>query len=124
MISYLHRLLQLKYPCHMSAATFSRAEVLVNWIFAQIISLLKYNLQELIHDYGYIAESYQEELEKWTNTDYYDQQVRKLQLPFVAPASSTVTAQSLEQQQQRRRENVKRLIEINAKKREERVRYL
>lgn len=27
MISYLHRLLQLKYPSHLSSATFSRAEV-------------------------------------------------------------------------------------------------
>ena len=60
-------------------------------------------------------------MEKWTDTDYYDQQVRKLQLPFVPAVSATATAQSLEQQQQRRRENVKRLIEINARKREERV---
>lgn len=27
MISYLHRLLQLKYPSHLSSATFTRAEV-------------------------------------------------------------------------------------------------
>ena len=36
MISYLHRILQLKYPTHTSAATFSRAEVL-NSVFRILI---------------------------------------------------------------------------------------
>jgi len=102
MISYLHRILQLKYPTHTSAATFSRAE-------------------ELIHDYGYVAEDYQDEMERWTDPNYYDEQVRKIQLPFTAAPTPVASGLALEQQQQRRRENVKRLVEINAKKREERL---
>jgi len=77
----------------------------------------------LIHDYGYVAEDYQEEMEKWTDPSYYDEQVRKIQLPFTAAPTPVVSGQALEQQQQRRRENVKRLVEINAKKREERVSF-
>ncbi|XP_032792319.2 actin-related protein 5 [Daphnia magna] len=102
MISYLHRLLQLKYPSHLSSVTFSRAE-------------------ELIHDYGYIAEDYLEELSKWADGDFYDSNVRKIQLPFTPAPTAAETSLNLEQQQQRRKENVKRLVEINAKKREERL---
>ena len=76
----------------------------------------------MIHDYGYVAEDYQEEMEKWTDPNYYDEEVRKIQLPFTAAPTPVASGLALEQQQQRRRENVKRLVEINAKKREERVR--
>lgn len=77
----------------------------------------------MIHDYGYVAEDYQEEMEKWTDPNYYDEEVRKIQLPFTAAPTPVASGLALEQQQQRRRENVKRLVEINAKKREERVRF-
>jgi hypothetical protein len=42
-------------------------------------------------------------------------------LPFIPAPTAAETSLNLEQQQQRRKENVKRLVEINAKKREERV---
>jgi len=76
----------------------------------------------LIHDYGYfVTEDYTEEVSQWADGDYYDKNVRILQLPFTPGPSAAVTSQNLEQQQQRRKENVRRLVEINAKKREERV---
>ena len=75
----------------------------------------------MIHDYGYMAEDYQQELENWTDADYYEQHVRKIQLPFTAAPTPAASGLALEQQQQRRRDNVKRLVEINAKKRQERV---
>ncbi|KAJ8894423.1 hypothetical protein PR048_007076 [Dryococelus australis] len=98
--NYLHRLLQLKYPAHFNAITLSRAELLV-------------------HEQCYIAEDYQEELQQWGNSDYYDQHVRRIQLPYAAPAS--VPGLTPEQQRERRRELARRLIEINARKREERL---
>ena len=106
MISYLQRLLQLKYPSHVASATFSRAE-------------------ELLHDYGYVADDYGEELSRWADdADYYDKMVRRIQLPFTPAPTAAANSQALEQQQQRRKENVRRLVEINAKKREERVRFI
>lgn len=42
-------------------------------------------------------------------------------MPFIPAPTAAETSLNLEQQQQRRKENVKRLVEINAKKREERV---
>lgn len=83
--------------------------------------LLVFRMQELIHDYGYIAEDYIEELNKWADAEYYDNHVRKMQLPFTPAPSAAATSLNQEQQQQRRKENVKRLVEINARKREERV---
>ena len=68
-----------------------------------------------------MAEDYQQELENWTDADYYEQHVRKIQLPFTAAPTPAASGLALEQQQQRRRDNVKRLVEINAKKRQERV---
>lgn len=99
LISYLHRLLQLKYPSHVTSATFSRAE-------------------ELLTDYGYVAADYADELNRWSDPDYYDKMVRKIQLPFTPAPSAPANSQAVEQ---RRKENVRRLVEINAKKREERV---
>ena len=65
---------------------------------------------------------YQEELELWSDSDHYDNNVRRIQLPYVvAAAAPGLTA---EQQKERRKELARRLIEINARKREERVRLL
>ena len=66
----------------------------------------------------YIAEDYMREVERWSVVDYYEQQVRRIQLPFVAAPVSTV---SVEQQRERRKEAARRLVELNAKKREEKV---
>lgn len=66
----------------------------------------------------YIAEDYMSEVVKWGNVDYYEQYVRRIQLPFVAAPVSTVSA---EQQRERRKEAARRLVELNARKREEKV---
>lgn len=98
--SYMHRLLQLKYPVHVNAITPSRAE-------------------ELIHDHCLIALDYQEEIAKWSDPDYYDMNILRVQLPYVAPASTP--GLTVEQQKERKRELARRLMEINARKREERL---
>ncbi|KAK4871947.1 hypothetical protein RN001_016071 [Aquatica leii] len=98
-ISFLHRILQLKYPAHANAITLSRAE-------------------ELLHSICAVALDYKEELNRWTDTDYYENNIRKIQLPYTTTTTSTLT---LEQQKERKRELAKRLAEINAKKREERL---
>ncbi|XP_012282152.1 actin-related protein 5 [Orussus abietinus] len=99
-ISYMHRLLQLKYPVHVNAITPSRAE-------------------ELIHEHSSIAYDYQEEVSKWADPDHYDANVLRVQLPYVAPASTS--GLTVEQQKERKRELARRLMEINARKREERL---
>ncbi|KAH0953006.1 hypothetical protein HN011_012536 [Eciton burchellii] len=98
--SYMHRLLQLKYPVHVNAITPSRAE-------------------ELIHEHSMIALDYQEDLSKWADVDYYDTHVLRVQLPYIAP--TTTPGLTLEQQKERKRELARRLMEINARKREERL---
>ncbi|XP_011299255.1 actin-related protein 5 [Fopius arisanus] len=98
--SYMHRLLQLKYPVHVNAITPSRAE-------------------ELIHEHSSIALEYQEEIKKWGDPDYYDSNVLRVQLPYVAP--TTTPGLTVEQQKERKRELARRLMEINARKREERL---
>ncbi|KAF3427356.1 hypothetical protein E2986_04056 [Frieseomelitta varia] len=98
--SYMHRLLQLKYPVHVNAITPSRAE-------------------ELIHEHSMIALNYQEEISKWADPDYYDTNVLRVQLPYVAPANAP--GLTVEQQKERKRELARRLMEINARKREERL---
>ncbi|XP_054007348.1 actin-related protein 5 isoform X1 [Hylaeus anthracinus] len=98
--SYMHRLLQLKYPVHVNAITPSRAE-------------------ELIHEHSMIALNYQEEISKWADPDYYDANVLRVQLPYVAPSSAP--GLTVEQQKERKRELARRLMEINARKREERL---
>ncbi|OXU27942.1 hypothetical protein TSAR_010339 [Trichomalopsis sarcophagae] len=98
--SYMHRLLQLKYPVHVNAITPSRAE-------------------ELIQDHSMIALQYQEEIMKWADPEYYDHNVLRVQLPYVAP--TTTPGLTVEQQKERKRELARRLMEINARKREERL---
>ncbi|PNF25161.1 Actin-related protein 5 [Cryptotermes secundus] len=99
-INYLHRLLQLKYPAHFTAITPSRAE-------------------ELVHEQTYIAVNYQEELNCWADSDHYDDNVRRIQLPYTVQA--VTPGLTPEQQKERRKELARRLIEINARKREERL---
>ncbi|CAH1958558.1 unnamed protein product [Acanthoscelides obtectus] len=99
-VTFLHRILQLKYPAHATAITLSRAE-------------------ELLHTICEVAEDYREELKKWFKTEYYENNIRKIQLPF--SSISTNSALTLEQQKERKRELARRLTEINARKREERL---
>lgn len=69
----------------------------------------------------YIAEDYMSEISMWSDVNYYEKYVRRIQLPFVAAPVSTV---SVEQQRERRKEAARRLVELNAKKREEKVRLI
>lgn len=99
-VSFLHRMLQLKYPAHTNAITLSRAE-------------------ELLHSICLIALDYREELKRWTDPEYYEKNTKRIQLPFsTAAASATLTS---EQQKERKRELARRLTEINARKREVRL---
>lgn len=66
-----------------------------------------------------IALNYQKDLSKWADVDYYDTHVLRVQLPYIAP--TTTPGLTLEQQKERKRELARRLMEINARKREERV---
>ncbi|KAH0564365.1 actin-related protein 5 [Cotesia glomerata] len=99
-ISYMHRLLQLKYPVHVNAITPSRSE-------------------EIVHEYSSIALDYQDEITRWSDPDHYDANVLRIQLPYVAPA--TTPGLTAEQQKERKRELARRLMEMNARKREERL---
>ncbi|XP_073985752.1 actin-related protein 5 isoform X2 [Rhodnius prolixus] len=97
--AYMHRLLQLKYPAHFNAITLSRAE-------------------ELVHDHCRVSESFLEELALWSDVEYYDANVIRVQLPYTVGPSSTLTP---DQQRERRRELKRRFMEINARKREEKL---
>lgn len=66
--------------------------------------------------------NYQEELNRWADSDHYDDNVRRIQLPYTVQA--VTPGLTSEQQKERRKELARRLIEINARKREERVRQL
>lgn len=100
MITYMHRLLQLKYPVHVNNITLSRVE-------------------ELFHDHCNIAFDYKDSLKQWASHDFYEQNVKKIQLPFSQViAAPTLTA---EQKTEKRKEMSRRLAEINARKREEKL---
>lgn len=100
MIAYMHRLLQLKYPVHVNNITLSRIE-------------------ELFHGQCSIAYDYKDSLKLWSSHDYYEKNIKKIQLPFsqvIQPI--TLTA---EQKTEKRKEMSRRLAEINARKREEKL---
>lgn len=100
MITYMHRLLQLKYPIHVNNITLSRVE-------------------EVFHGQCSIAYDYKESLKQWATHDFYENNVRKIQLPFSQViAAPTLTA---EQKTEKRKEMSRRLAEINARKREEKL---
>ncbi|CAB1329415.1 unnamed protein product [Coregonus sp. 'balchen'] len=98
--SYLQRLLQLKYPGHLAGVTLSRME-------------------ELLHEHSYTATDYHQELEKWRSAEFYEQEVHRMQLPFSAKGLGGVV--SVEERQERRTQQLRRLQEINARRREEKL---
>ncbi|XP_053673909.1 actin-related protein 5 [Anopheles nili] len=100
MIAFLHRCLQLKYTFHMNAITLSRSEV-------------------LLHKYGEYAYDYMQSLRDWSSVEYYEENVKKIQLPY----NQTVAAPTLtnEQKVEKKKELSRRLAEINARRREERL---
>ncbi|XP_051789233.1 actin-related protein 5 [Erpetoichthys calabaricus] len=98
--SYLQRLLQLKYPVHLAAITLSRAE-------------------EILHGHCYVAHDYHDEMEKWRKPDFYEKEVHRMQLPFSQKLlGSTLSA---EERQERRSQQLRRLQELNARRREEKL---
>lgn len=60
-----------------------------------------------------------EELHKWRCPDYYENNVHKMQLPFSSKLlGSTLTS---EEKQERRQQQLRRLQELNARRREEKL---
>ncbi|XP_077371256.1 actin-related protein 5 isoform X2 [Festucalex cinctus] len=98
--AYLQRLLQLKYPGHLAAITLSRME-------------------ELLHEHSYTAVDYQEELEKWRSPEFYEREVHRMQLPFSGKLPGGCA--SVEERQERRAQQLRRLQEINARRRGEKL---
>ncbi|KAH8265199.1 hypothetical protein KR038_000293 [Drosophila bunnanda] len=101
-ITYLFRLMQMKYPVHLTAITISRME-------------------KLVHEHCHIAVDYREELVKWAQLDYYEEHIMKIQLPYnaVAATNAMLTA---EQKQEKRRELALRLLEIKNRREREKLR--
>ncbi|XP_059622418.1 actin-related protein 5 [Phlebotomus argentipes] len=99
MLAFLHRLLQLKYPVHVNAITLRRAE-------------------EILHEHCLIACDYSETLRNWASMEFYEPNVRKIQLPFNQTGISAwlLTA---EQRMEKKRDLARRLTELNARRREE-----
>ncbi|XP_066500287.1 actin-related protein 5 [Hoplias malabaricus] len=98
--AYMQRLLQLKYPAHQAAITPSRME-------------------ELLHHHCYVAEDYQQELEKWRSAEFYEEEVHRMQLPFSGKVSGVFA--SVEERQEKRVQQLRRLEELNNRHREERI---
>lgn len=69
-ITFMHRLLQLKYPVHINAISLSRIE----W---------------LLHNHCSIALDYTDALKNWSSIDFYDEHVKKAQLPYNTPVAVT-----------------------------------
>lgn len=95
MISYLYRLLQMKYPAHLNAISWTRME-------------------DIFHNHSVVALDYLEELRKWDDIDYYNQNVKKIQLPYIQQA--VVNPLTAEEKLKKRKEMTKRLIEANQKR--------
>lgn len=98
--AYLQRLLQLKYPGHVAAITLSRME-------------------ELLHEHSYTAVDYHQELEKWRSPEFYEREVHRMQLPFSGKVPGGVV--NVEERQERKAQQMRRLQEINARRREEKL---
>ncbi|XP_036434541.1 actin-related protein 5 [Colossoma macropomum] len=98
--AYMQRLLQLKYPAHQAAITPSRME-------------------ELLHNHCYVAMDYQQELEKWRSAEFYEEEVHRMQLPFSGKVAGVFA--SVEERQEKRVQQLRRLEELNNRHREERL---
>ncbi|XP_017564998.1 actin-related protein 5 [Pygocentrus nattereri] len=98
--AYMQRLLQLKYPAHQAAITPSRME-------------------ELLHHHCYVAVDYQQELEKWRSAEFYEEEVHRMQLPFSGKVAGAFA--SVEERQEKRVQQLRRLEELNNRHREEKL---
>lgn len=59
------------------------------------------------------------ELEKWRSPEFYEQEVHRMQLPFSGKVPGSCV--SVEERQERRAQQLRRLQEINARRREEKL---
>ena len=60
-----------------------------------------------------------QELEKWRSPEFYEREVHRIQLPFSAKVLGG--AVSVEERQERRAQQLRRLQEINTRRREEKL---
>ncbi len=75
--------------------------------------------EEMLYDHCYVSNDFMNDLHQWGDADFYHNNVHKMQLPYTpVPKAPPVDPEIL---RQRRQELAKRLVEINAKKREEKV---
>lgn len=67
----------------------------------------------------FFAAVFSTELEKWRSPEFYDREVHRMQLPFSGkvPGGSV----SVEERQERRAQQLRRLQEMNARRREEKL---
>ncbi|XP_074654369.1 actin-related protein 5-like [Tubulanus polymorphus] len=98
---YMQRLLQLKYPAHLTHLTLGKTE-------------------EYVRTHCRFAKDYLEELDKWAELDFYEDNVHKIQLPIV-PSQLGLSNVNPEQQKQKKEEQTKRLQEMIAKRRQEKL---
>lgn len=59
------------------------------------------------------------ELEKWRSPEFYEREVHRMQLPFSGKVPSSGV--SVEEKQERKAQQMRRLQEINARRREEKL---
>jgi actin-related protein 5 len=79
----------------------------------------------LLFKRGRISENLTEEITLWESLEYQAKNLLMVELPFsVSSSVPTMSDLTIEQHQQRRKELARRLGEMNARKREQRVRYL
>uniref|UniRef100_A0A4W5LWV6 Actin related protein 5 n=1 Tax=Hucho hucho TaxID=62062 RepID=A0A4W5LWV6_9TELE len=77
----------------------------------------QYTLPHRAAPHSYTATDYHQELEKWRSAEFYEQEVHRMQLPFSAKVLGSVVI--VEEMQERRAQQLHRLQEINARRREE-----
>lgn len=81
-----------------------------------MLTIIKIILKELLYDHGFLAVHYTDVLKQWSDPEYYDRNVKRIQLPY-----SMAVVLTPDQQRDKRKEMAKKLVEMNAKKRDEKV---
>eukprot|EP00794_Sanderia_malayensis_P015741 gene15741-17327_t len=99
---YMQKLLQLKHPGLALSVTVNRA-------------------QELVRKHTYMASHYDEELAKWNQSDFSKKNTHVIQLPYIKP--EPIAPKDPEKEKEKRIRQGRRLQELNAKKREEKLAY-
>uniref|UniRef100_A0A4W5M0S7 Actin related protein 5 n=1 Tax=Hucho hucho TaxID=62062 RepID=A0A4W5M0S7_9TELE len=84
---------------------------------SQAASYLQRLFQLKYTGHSTLSTDYHQELEKWRSAEFYEQEVHRMQLPFSAKVLGSVVI--VEEMQERRAQQLHRLQEINARRREE-----